>query len=410
MKVVQLHSQDYGGGAEAVVRLNHQGLSGLGHTVQTLVGRKGGRDDYIDEIPYVRGFPGSRRLARFAEKHTGLQYIYSPSFRQVQKRFRDEPDVVHLHALHSAGGWADHTGLKKLQDCYPTVCTLNDLWWLSGHCAYGMECERWKTGCGSCPDLVRYPSIARDNTHCNWQRKKRLVAKSRLHFIAPSQWVKSQAAASPILEDSPVYMVPNPIDTTVFCPGSQIESREQLGVPTSAKVVMLAANHLSSRFKGTEDAIRVLGQLGSANVFVILVGRGSDLVSQLIPQASLSLGYVSNSNVMAQCYRAADVFLMPSRAETFGLVAAEATACGAAVVSYRAGGLQEVTLMAEGFVVNDDCTEGLLAGLMHLLENPKELKARVAIGQARVLQEYSPRRHAAACLAIYEHAIASCPR
>ncbi len=54
------------------------------------------------------------------------------------------------------------------------VLTLHDPWPLTGHCAYFLDCERWRTGCGSCPHLDTPPAMRRDNTHLNWTRKKRI--------------------------------------------------------------------------------------------------------------------------------------------------------------------------------------------------------------------------------------------
>jgi hypothetical protein len=39
------------------------------------------------------------------------------------------------------------------------VLTLHDAWLLSGHCAHSFDCERWKTGCGECPDLTIPPAV-----------------------------------------------------------------------------------------------------------------------------------------------------------------------------------------------------------------------------------------------------------
>jgi glycosyltransferase involved in cell wall biosynthesis len=405
LSVVQLHSHDYGGGAEAVVRLNHAGLLQHGHSSQIFVAQKTGNDDYISEIPYRRGFPGSRRLARVIESVTGAQYLYSPSFQVVERQFVLTPNIVHLHALHGAEGWADLRGVAKLASRYPLVCSLQDLWWLTGHCAYGMECDRWKTGCGQCPDLARYPAVPNDGTRWNWKRKRDFLEKYRLHFIAPSQWVKKQAAESPILRDSPIYVVPNPIDTDVFIGDGRDEARQRLGIPCGRPTVLVAANHLDSPFKGGGDAIEVLNGLADTRTFAILIGKGSDALAKRISIPSLSLGYVDSVTKMADCYRAADVFLVPSRVETFGLVAAEAVACGTVVVAYQAGGLQEVVRTGHGIVVEDGDRMGLLRAVKHLLENLEDRAVRVAAGQPEVVRCYSPEAHARGCLDVYRRAI-----
>jgi len=405
LSIIQAHSHDYGGGAEVVVRLNHRALNHLGHRSQLIVGRKKSEDVDIELLKYRRGVPGSRRVAKAIESLVGLQYTYSPSFRSLSSEFKLKPDVVHLHALHGAGGWADLWGFSTLKRKFPTVCSLQDLWWLTGHCAYGMECERWQTGCGKCPDLKRYPAVARDATRLNWHRKKRVLSGSDIQFIAPSEWVKAQCAKSPVIGKNPVHVVPNPIDTAVFRPGDKSAAREKFGIPAGASVVLVAANHLDSHFKGAGDAIYVLNKLDCKNAFALIVGRGSEQVAKCISLRSNSLGYIDDGMVMAECYQAADVFVVPSRVETFGLVAAEAVACGAVVVSYQAGGLQEVTKLGEGVVVEDGDRDGLLAATSQLLSLPEERAHRLAQGQPRVMQMCSPVAHAEACISVYRSAI-----
>ena len=45
------------------------------------------------------------------------------------------------------------------------------MWSFTGHCAYSYDCERWKTGCGSCPYPDIYPAIRRDTTEWEWKLK-----------------------------------------------------------------------------------------------------------------------------------------------------------------------------------------------------------------------------------------------
>jgi len=69
------------------------------------------------------------------------------------------------------------------------VLTLHDAWLLAGHYAHSFDCNYWKIGCGSCPDLSIYPVIRRDATAYNWQRKAEIYRTSRLYAFTPSQWL-----------------------------------------------------------------------------------------------------------------------------------------------------------------------------------------------------------------------------
>ena len=64
-------------------------------------------------------------------------------------------DVLHLHNLH--GGYFDLRHLPRLSPRLPVVVTLHDTWLTSGHCAYTLECERWRDGLRRLP-APRHPS------------------------------------------------------------------------------------------------------------------------------------------------------------------------------------------------------------------------------------------------------------
>ena len=69
------------------------------------------------------------------------------------------PDIVHFHNMH--GGYFDLRALPVISRRIVVVVTLHDSWLLSGHCAHSFDCERWRSGCGSCPDLSIPPAIRR---------------------------------------------------------------------------------------------------------------------------------------------------------------------------------------------------------------------------------------------------------
>jgi len=188
LKVVHVHVSDSGGGAEMAAYALHKKIQELGHKSWMVVGQKCTGDETVIEIPWRRGVPGLKRFALKLEKHFGLQYLYSPSFRQVHRFFPEKLDVLHIHSLHGFEGYADIGALPRLTRRWPTVMSLQDMWMLTGHCGYGTGCERWKSGCGQCPNLGLYPAIAGDATRLNWNRKLLAIRRCKLHVVPCSQW------------------------------------------------------------------------------------------------------------------------------------------------------------------------------------------------------------------------------
>lgn len=402
MRITQIHAADQGGGAEAVVLAHHMQLRARGEDARLVVARKHTDAPGVESIPYVRGPKGLRRLARWREALTGHQYVYEPSFRNLLASLPGRTDVVHLHSLHGSGGYAELTPLIGLARRVPTLLTLHDLWWLTGHCAHPQECLRWQIGCGSCPDLARYPAIRRDGTRANFKVKQRVATEAGFHLIAPSAWVRSQVAQSPILRSLPLTIVFNPIDTRTFRPGDRATARASLGVGASERVLLVVAQHLRSPFKGVEPLIGALGALPRPDTRLLLVGHDAELLASKSRLPAIPLEPITDRERMADCYRAADLLLMPSKVETFGLVAAEAMACGTPVVAFPAGALGDVIVDGEGgrVVPQDDMTAfiGAVNGLLDDEDQRSRLSASAAVKAAR---DFSLEAHTEACLRVY---------
>lgn len=405
-KIVQVHSADRGGGAEAVVRMHHQEMRRQGYDSLLWVARMKGDDEAIREIEYVRGPKGLRRLARWYEQLSGRQYVYSPSFRKLLKALPDYADVVHLHSLHGAEGYADIYQLAQLSQQVPVAITAHDLWLLTGHCAHPLECGRWQTGCGQCPDLARYPPIPHDGTHDNWANKRRIFEQAKIHLIAPSKWVIQQIEQSPILSHFSTSLVYNPLDTSIFFPADKQLARQRLGLPAEKKIVLMVAQHLSNLYKGVKEGIAALNQVTDPDLFVVTVGGHAQKVLQQCRAPGKAIPYQANPASLADFYRAADVFIMPSRCETFGMVAAESMACGTPVVAFSVGGLTDVIAENEGgILVPSEDSSAMASAIQHLLEDDEKRLKLGSIAESRAHREFSLTTHTHRCLTIYQQLI-----
>jgi glycosyltransferase involved in cell wall biosynthesis len=92
---------------------------------------------------------------------------------------------------------------------------------------------------------------------------------------------------------------------------------------------------------------------------------------------------------LEQCFAAADLFVLPSRHEGFGMVVAEALARGLPVIATKTGAIADLVLPAAGIVVPPDDPNALREALAHLLTE-REVLARYAQG-ARAVRERLPR-------------------
>ncbi len=122
-----------------------------------------------------------------------------------------------------------------------------------------MECDGWKRGCGSCPDLDLTFSMEFDNTRQAFALKRKVIQASRLHIVLASQWMMDMARASPMAENAHLHQIPFGIDMKRFAPREQGGAREALGVKPG--LVVIAARGMRSPYKGTEQIARALDDI-----------------------------------------------------------------------------------------------------------------------------------------------------
>ncbi len=153
-------------------------------------------------------------------------------------------------------------------------------------------------------------------------------------------------------DESRIEVVAPGVDHDVFRPGDRRAERRQLGLPLDAGVVLFAGR--IQPLKGAELAVRAVAELGDPRAVLVVVGypSGPDGARELARLHALARAHGIESRVrfvgavphdaLASYYRAADVCVVPSRSESFGLVALEAASCGTPVVASAVGGLQSI--------------------------------------------------------------------
>ncbi|HKY75482.1 MAG TPA: glycosyltransferase [Acidimicrobiia bacterium] len=151
-----------------------------------------------------------------------------------------------------------------------------------------------------------------------------------------------------------IEVLPPGVDHRAFSPGNREEARARLGHPGGR--VLLFVGRIQP-LKGLDLAVRALAEIDDAVLWAVGGPSGADGPAELerVQKLAADLGVAERLLILpprphlelADYYRAADVCLVPSRTESFGLVALEAAACGTPVVAASVGGLRSIVVDGE---------------------------------------------------------------
>lgn len=372
MRILQVSRVDIEGGAEKVASDLARSYRARGHSSWLAVGHKHGDDPDVVPLPKVnyrgswsrlwltlenrlQSFEGLgyaltrtllRTIANPAEElgpRLGVENFNHPGTHRLLELVPNRPDVVQCHNLH--GGYFDLRILPWLSQRVPVVLTLHDAWLLTGHCSHSFDCERWRSGCGRCPDLTLYPAVKRDATAYNWRRKRDIFSKSRFFVATPSEWLMEKVRQSMLRSAiADTRVIPNGVDLNVFRPADKFFSRAALELPQDTAVLLFTA-HLAhvNPWKDYETLRAAVARIGRhIQNRMVLVCLGGEGAPERIGAAELRpVPYVKDPKIVAQYYQAADVYVHASRVDTFPCAVLEALACGTPVIASDVGGIPE---------------------------------------------------------------------
>lgn len=177
-----------------------------------------------------------------------------------------------------------------------------------------------------------------------------------------------------------IEIVPPGVDPHIFSPGDRTAARRALGLGEQPTLLFVGR---IQPLKGLEVAVRALSVIDDPRAVLVVVGgpsgpqgldeleRVRSLVDELDLADRVRMVAPQPHHRLAAFYRAADVCMVPSRAESFGLVALEAAACGTPVVAAAVGGLRSLVDHARtGFLVEGRDPAAYAAYAGEILGNP----------------------------------------
>ena len=310
--------------------------------------------------------------------------------------------------------------LARVQTCGRDYDALHGNYWLSGQVAHRLKHEL------SLPMLATFHTLARvTGPDAGDEGANRAAGEEETIRCADLILASTTTEAAQLqhlygADPERVEVLPPGVDHRLFSPGDRAPARARLGHPGDR--VMLFVGRVQP-LKGLELAVECLAEAaGDAVLWVVGGPSGADGPAELdrakaragdlgVAERVLFLPPVPHHRLV-DYYRAADVVVVPSRSESFGLVALEAAACGTPVVASAVGGLPAIVEDGvTGFLVEgrDPLDWGTPVSL--LLDDPElaqAMGARAAVASGRWSWSMTAARLRRLCADLVERTLVEC--
>jgi D-inositol-3-phosphate glycosyltransferase len=338
--------KDAAGGQNVYVRQVGESLAELGWQVDMFTRRASGEDaEVVQHSEYCRTIRLTAGPLDYVSRDELMEHM--PAFVDAMLRFQAENDIYYqlIHTHYWMSGWVGMQLAEKAPADYKPQLV---------HTYHSLGAVKYQ----SVSDI---PAIADQRLAIE---KEILESFDCVVPTSPQERADLQTLVS---TKGNTQIIPCGTDIDNFQVLSKPEARRQLDLPTTNKTVMYVGRF--DQRKGIETLVRAIAQicdgretskLDMDKLSLLIVG-GSD-PNQADGQERLRIeGLVAELGITAQVnfvgmvghdrlplyYAAADVCVVPSHYEPFGLVAIEAMACGTPVVASDVGGLQFTVVSEE---------------------------------------------------------------
>jgi glycosyltransferase involved in cell wall biosynthesis len=382
MKVSILSYSDIEGGAARACYRLHQGLNQMGVNSQMLVQIKSSDDTTVTGSKNVgirqvmtglRTIGDSLPLKRYAQQK-GSTYSAQWLPDRITSKLADlQPDIVNLHWANN--GYLQIESLKKIQQTLqkPIVWTLHDMWSFTGGCHYNQDCDRYKTGCGQCPQIQSQRD--RDLSDWVWKRKAKAWKNLDLTIVTPSVWLGQCAKASALFRDVRIEVIPYGLDTTRYKPMDRTIARQILGLPLDKQLILAGALQATSDqrkgFHLLQPALTQLSQAGWGDrAELVIFGASKPKVPIDFGLKAHYMGTLGDDISLAMLYAAADVFVAPSVQDNLPNTVMESIACGTPCVAFNIGGMPDmIDHQSNGYLARPYESGDFAQGIVWILED-----------------------------------------
>ena len=178
----------------------------------------------------------------------------------------------------------------------------------------------------------------------NIAKKKQYLKDANLTIISPSVWLGDLARNSEVFKGLSVNVIPNCLDLNIFYPKDKIQARKKNNLTEiDKKYILFVAEDPNDKRKGIHFLLSAFAKIKNKSKFCVLI-MGKKLENIQFDFQIIELGFKNKEADIADCYNAADFFVIPSIEDNLPNTVLESLACGTPVLGFNIGGIPDMVI------------------------------------------------------------------
>lgn len=299
-------------------------------------------------------------------KHKSPGWVGALSGRKINE---SDSDIVHAHWIN--GGLVSIRQLGKIKK--PLVWSMLDFWPVMGaeHYSSTDQDSRWIRG---------FENVKREKEDfgldiCAISANLKRRYWGQINAVVPGKWMLDQVQKSSLFPDLNPIVIPPALDTTIYYPVEKKLARMKMGISPTVFVIGYGGG-VSGR-KGWDIFQKIVTQEIASQSQIEFLVFGSDFSPTDIQSRYpiKQLGKISGEADLRVAYSCMDLLIMPSKMDTYGLIAQEAQSCGVPVICFENTGVADVIVNQNtGLTAESGSAEAMLVTVESLIMSPNKIK------------------------------------
>lgn len=274
-----------------------------------------------------------------------------------KNKFVVEADLIILHWVSQMFDWPvffEHLKHKKV------IWTMHDMNPFKGLFHYDDD------------EAINYPTAHVLDVKVKSIKKFYLQKRKRnLKFAAPSMWLMNEAMNSEVLKGFEFFHVPYSLDLSLFNDKADNNLKEKYGFKNDDIIILFAAQNLANRRKGFDLLLDAIKQVN--HPFIKFVAIGDSTIEDTGNTNIIFIPKIKNDELLADYFKLADAFILPSREDNLPNVIMEAFACGCPIIGFPVGGIKEHVISGiTGVLATDVTGSSLAAAILRFIDTRGE--------------------------------------